>query len=82
MVVQQPGSAVDFQKINEVLQQRSSMDAKEISAYLRFVQMHGGGREGRFIDELMRFKKANVPTGRIISLGIDACLYHFKEYGL
>ena len=58
--------SVDWSNIAECVQTRSSIPKAELETLLRFVQLYGGGRDGRFIEDLDKFHKVFVPTGRIV----------------
>ena len=59
-------SSVDWNAIHQVISNRSLVNESDIGSYLKYVQLHGGGRSGCFIDDLDRFHKAFVPSGRVI----------------
>ena len=58
--------AVDWSKIADCVQTRSSIPKAELETLLRFVQLYGGGHDGRFIQDLDAFHKVFVPSGRIV----------------
>ena len=81
MVVQQcrgSSAQVDFESIGETIGLRTALDKKGIRIYLRFVQLYGGGVEGRFIEELDKFRKSYGYAGRIVPSSTFEALTHLK----
>ena len=56
---------VNWPLISKTFAKRCDDDAV-LPALVRYVQLHGGGDDGIFLDDLNAFHKVFVPTGRII----------------
>ena len=78
MVALRGSGSVDWSRIGEAVGARSKLSKSEIASLLRFVQLFGGGDEGRFIRDLDHFSKVFVPTGRVVPIATFAALTELK----
>lgn len=78
MVALRGSGSVDWARIGEAVGARSKLAKAEIGSLLRFVQLFGGGDDGRFIRDLEHFSKVFVPTGRVVPIATFAALTELK----
>ena len=78
MIALRGSLSVDWTKIGDAVGSRTRLAKTEVATLLRFVQLYGGGDDGRFVRELDHFSKVFVPTGRVVPIATFAALTELK----
>ena len=69
---------VDWQSISNCLLKRGSVNPTDLQVLMKFVQLYGGGSQGTFIDDLNRFHKSFVASGRIVPISTFSAINELK----